>query len=176
MDDAPVVDHDMPCVACGYNLRGLAVDRECAECGQPILRTLTWLLSSANVEVTPWVREAVAYVSRASFRPIAAAAGVSEDAVMFVRGALDWAEASGSPIGTAAEFCEAVRAHAVQYFGDAAEARDLLAAWGIGRSEDVGRIVYAMIDAKWLAPSRGDRPSDFDGLFTLEAWNFDGLR
>jgi len=34
------IDADRPCANCGYNLRGLAIGRNCPECGQPIRRRM----------------------------------------------------------------------------------------------------------------------------------------
>src|SRR5690349_6118053 len=34
------IDWDMPCAACGYNLRSQSSDSRCPECGQSIRRTL----------------------------------------------------------------------------------------------------------------------------------------
>ncbi len=31
-----MIDHDLPCVGCGYNLRGLSVDARCPECAAAI--------------------------------------------------------------------------------------------------------------------------------------------
>ncbi|UCF34303.1 MAG: hypothetical protein JSV78_03165, partial [Phycisphaerales bacterium] len=41
--DADVADSDRPCVNCGYNLRGLAKDGVCPECGTPISFSLSEL-------------------------------------------------------------------------------------------------------------------------------------
>ena len=35
------IDTDLPCAICNYNLKGLATDSACPECGQPIARTFT---------------------------------------------------------------------------------------------------------------------------------------
>lgn len=37
---------DLPCFTCGYNLRSLAIDGVCTECGKPVQHTLrgTWLI------------------------------------------------------------------------------------------------------------------------------------
>lgn len=34
------LDHDRPCLSCGYNLRGLSVSGACPECGTPVERSL----------------------------------------------------------------------------------------------------------------------------------------
>lgn len=36
----PEIHNDLPCYTCGYNLRGMATDVNCPECGLPIARTL----------------------------------------------------------------------------------------------------------------------------------------
>ena len=33
----PFFNHDIPCPSCGYNLRGLSLDRGCPECGLKIV-------------------------------------------------------------------------------------------------------------------------------------------
>jgi len=38
-NQARLVDHDLPCSQCGYNLRGMTVGRSCPECGKSIART-----------------------------------------------------------------------------------------------------------------------------------------
>jgi len=35
----PFVEHDLPCLACGYNLRGLALAGLCPECAAPVTRS-----------------------------------------------------------------------------------------------------------------------------------------
>lgn len=35
---ASVIEHDRPCVSCGYNVKGLSYGQRCPECGQPIRR------------------------------------------------------------------------------------------------------------------------------------------
>ncbi len=58
METSPaVVEGDLPCAICGYNLKGLAADINCPECGQPIARTLSPNLHRSNPE---WLRRQAA--------------------------------------------------------------------------------------------------------------------
>src|SRR5437763_3182735 len=42
METSPaVVEGDVPCAICGYNLKRLAINANCPECGQAIARTYT---------------------------------------------------------------------------------------------------------------------------------------
>ena len=165
---APIIQSDLPCRACGYNLRGLPVEHVCPECGEPTARTVAEAPASRFPEGAD-----LRHARRAMrFMPAAESAGCSVDGVMFVFDALNsahWllAAFTGSHMN-AVQACGCVRAHALRYFNDAAEARDLLAEWGIRRSEDVGRIVFALVHQGLLRASPEDSPSDFDGLFTLE--------
>jgi uncharacterized repeat protein (TIGR04138 family) len=49
--------------------------------------------------------------------------------------------------------------------GDAELAASKLEGWGIHRSEDVGRVVVALIGGRRLVPNDNDRADDFNGLF-----------
>ncbi|HVS71670.1 MAG TPA: hypothetical protein VHQ47_10490 [Phycisphaerae bacterium] len=49
-----VLTHDVPCRACGYNLRGLSTDGRCPECGQGIGRSL--VSDSLTAADGGWVR------------------------------------------------------------------------------------------------------------------------
>jgi len=77
---------------------------------------------------------------------------------------------------TAADVCEVVRDHALPYFNDVDEAKELLAEWGIRASEDLGRIVYALVDAGMLRAEPNNSVRDFDGLFRLETLLAEGGR
>lgn len=47
-DDLPIsaelIDEDMPCIRCAYNLRGLKPDGRCPECGAPIEETIDYVM------------------------------------------------------------------------------------------------------------------------------------
>jgi uncharacterized repeat protein (TIGR04138 family) len=40
---------------------------------------------------------------------------------------------------------------------------------GLRRSEDVGRVVYALVSAGLLTAQESDRPEDFAGVFDVRA-------
>ena len=98
--------------------------------------------------------------------------GYSPDAFQFVREALDYtvlavhARDDASPRGkhvTGRQLCVGLRDYAIQQYGRMA--RTVLARWNITRTEDIGRIVYAMIDAGLLSKSEEDSLSDFEGAY-----------
>jgi hypothetical protein len=49
----PPIDHDLPCAICDYNLKGLAPDANCPECGPPVARTFTAELAQSD---PAWLR------------------------------------------------------------------------------------------------------------------------
>ena len=177
MADVPTIFDDCPCVACEYNLRGLTVDQRCPECGEPITRTLRRILGVVRPETGVWIRDALASVEARRLGAVAAKAGCTVDAVRFLCHAFNVAK--GQPGGgrvTAGHVCDGVRDWAIRYFNDTDEAKELLAEWGITRSEDVGRIVFAMVQLGHMKAEEGETIRDFDGLFTLETLFSDSSR
>jgi uncharacterized repeat protein (TIGR04138 family) len=49
-----------------------------------------------------------------------------------------------------------------------AEGKQKLVEWGIVRSEDIGTIVYRLIDAQLVKKAENDSIDDFVGLFDFE--------
>lgn len=74
----------------------------------------------------------------------------------------------GRPVVSAKEVCDAVPKLALVYFGDVSGARAGLRDWGLARSEDVGRIFAALVEAGLVSPPEGGSPSDFRGVFELD--------
>lgn len=91
-----------------------------------------------------------------------------ERGVLFVLAALEYAQGrlparrhlSGQ------ELAWACRDFALDQFGLLAPT--VLRYWGIGATEDLGRIVYHLIDAGLLARQPSDRIEDFDGVFSFD--------
>lgn len=64
------------------------------------------------------------------------------------------------------ELAGGVRELALERFGPIA--RTVLEHWGIHDTEDVGRVVFAMVEQGILIKQDGDRPDDFSDVFDFE--------
>jgi uncharacterized repeat protein (TIGR04138 family) len=165
-----IISCDLPCVACGYNLRTLPIEGLCPECGQPVLKTLQAVPACEDEELD----DLLLAHQRKRYESIATKAGCTVDAVQVVRDVCHHAAAQTTAFGaeqrhvSAREVCDALAKHVRYYFEDLAEGKELLAEWGIRTSEDMGRIVFAMVEAKWMEARPEDSESDFAGLFTLD--------
>ena len=67
---------------------------------------------------------------------------------------------------TGRELAEGVRELAIGSYGPLA--RTVLEHWGIHETEDVGRVVFAMVEQGVLVKEDADRPEDFENLFDFE--------
>jgi hypothetical protein len=131
MTPAVMINCDLTCVACEYNLRGLMTDGKCPECGAAIHATLERVPPGE----IPELEDVILKIRRRRYEPQARAAGASIDAVMIVHDAVRYAtliaRRNSSQIelrhATALDVCKAFREHAQLYFNDAEEAKELLA-------------------------------------------------
>lgn len=64
------------------------------------------------------------------------------------------------------ELCFGLRDWAIKQYGPLA--RTVLQSWGIRRTEDFGRIVFALVDAGLLRKTDQDSPADFQGVFDFD--------
>jgi uncharacterized repeat protein (TIGR04138 family) len=158
---AAVIEVDLPCSTCQYNLRSLPFDGRCPECGDPVHQTV--------VRDVRFHGDAVYTARSERFREVAISSGYPVDAFMLVQ---DVFQKARSRHGLAlavppATLCDEFLQFCRYYFNDEAEARDLLTEWKLASSEDVGRVVYAMVGAQMVCTSGADSPADFEGRFTL---------
>ncbi|HEX4792644.1 MAG TPA: hypothetical protein VH370_02570 [Humisphaera sp.] len=170
---------DLPCVDCRYNLRGLQTDGNCPECGTAIEKALGRSRLNGNGSLLTAVR-------RTRFYPVMAVSGCPIDGVLFVHDSMRTAVrrkiqevGQGKSIReagkgrsvhvSAADICEGFRVHAKHYFNDQSEAMDLLNEWGLRSSEDVGRVIFAMVAVGALVVTEQDSIEHFSGLFTLDS-------
>jgi uncharacterized repeat protein (TIGR04138 family) len=80
---------------------------------------------------------------------------------------------------TAAELAWACRDFALQQYGLLAPV--VLAHWGITQTEDLGRIVYTLVEVGLLVTQPGDHESDFQAVYQFsdafgESYDWQGLR
>ena len=80
---------------------------------------------------------------------------------------------------TGPELAWACRDFARQQFGLLAQG--VLTHWGITRTEDIGRIVYTLVEVGLLVTQPGDAESDFEGVYRFadvfgDAYEWQGLR
>ena len=80
---------------------------------------------------------------------------------------------------TAVELAWACRDFALQQYGLLAPV--VLAHWGITRTEDLGRIVYTLVEVGLLVTQPGDHESDFNAVYEFtdafgESYDWQGLR
>jgi uncharacterized repeat protein (TIGR04138 family) len=168
MTDLQHITDDHECVHCGYNLRSLTFDHNCPECGRPVLESVRLVMKRMPPR-TPQERKAWED-DAAQLRAAIKGSGYPPDAFVFVIGATRYAfltKAVGASI-TARDVCDAVRDYARLRLGGAHAATLRLSDWKIFRSEDVGRIIFRMVETGRLRASPEDSPEQFNGLFTLE--------
>ena len=67
---------------------------------------------------------------------------------------------------TGAELAGACRDLALEQFG--LLARQVLEHWGITRTEDLGRVVFTLVEVGLLVTQPGDREEDFAGVYDFQ--------
>lgn len=104
-----------------------------------------------------------------------------ERAYLFVLGTIEFLQSrlDARRHVTAAELAWACRDFARQQFGLLAPV--VLAHWGISRTEDVGRIVFTLVEVGLLVTQPGDSESEFEAVFQFadafgDSYEWKGLR
>ena len=165
MASSDTITTDLFCRACAYNLRGLSLTGKCPECAESIQNSLV----SATSGLARLLDEDIRNVAlRSRFQGVAKKIGCSTDGLMFVLGALraasQWKEGKEYD---ANHVCMAVRIHAINYFNNKEEARDLLSSWGLTCGEDIGKIIFGLVERGMIQKSEDDKLEQFSGLFDL---------
>jgi hypothetical protein len=162
---------DVPCVGCGYNLRGLHPAGRCPECGAAIVPSLLALLRVAPPDAWDEADD----VLRATIAPAAARIDYLPQAVLFVMDgwlrALAEVEPPEAGVGLepsgydrrtfATCACRAIVHHAIGVFGGSEEAVDVLRGWKLATCEAIATVVFAMIAQGFLEPVPYLREDDF---------------
>lgn len=111
-----------------------------------------------------------------SLPEVAAATRYPIDAFHFVRRGLDYTVhrihanpellEEGERHVTGQQLSEGLRDFALDQYGRLA--RMMLERWNIHRTDDFGRIVFAMVDAQLMQASEGDSVADFENAFDFD--------
>ena len=90
-------------------------------------------------------------------------------AYLFVLAALEYCQQRRTERGhiSGGELAWACRDLARDQFG--LTSRTVLSHWGIDSTEDIGRIVYVLIEVGLLMPNDGDSIQDFESVYDFEA-------
>lgn len=160
-----------PCPQCGHDLRGLSLREACPKCGTGVLDTF-WLARAGKHRA----HQATAFrLQRIWLRSVARSIASTRSACEFVLDSLahvpkpGWFQTRRPPDARAT--CEGVAELCRQTFAGPDEAREMLIRWGVRRSEDVGAILRALVDAGLArVEGVGDFDRDFAGLFVTEKW------
>lgn len=174
----PAASAQRVCAECGYDLRGLPGDSRCPECGYPILVAAIQLarMLTEDVEGDPWD-----HPSRRPFKFVRETLDYPIDAFVFVLDCVRIATAQNkkpadpAPIVSAQLLCDVIRRFAIKHFDTQQEARAVFLEWNIHTSDDIGRIVAAMIRGGVLIAEPGDTIEQFTGLFNVEDWGRGGI-
>lgn len=75
-------------------------------------------------------------------------------------------DAEGGRHVTGQELCLGLRDYAIEQYGFLA--RTVLATWNIQRTEDFGRVVFAMVEAGLMRKTAEDSLEDFQGVFDFD--------
>jgi uncharacterized repeat protein (TIGR04138 family) len=92
----------------------------------------------------------------------------ARDAYIFVSEALGYTVRKLGRAGhiSGRQLCEGMAGFALEQYGRLA--RTVLASWGVCRSEDIGEIVFTMVDVGLLRKTDEDRREDFVGALDFE--------
>jgi uncharacterized repeat protein (TIGR04138 family) len=94
--------------------------------------------------------------------------GFDDRAYLFILAALEYCQQRRAERGhiTGDELAWACRDLARDQYG--LTSRTVLTHWGIKSTEDIGRIVYVLIEVGLLMPNDGDSIKDFEGVYDFD--------
>jgi uncharacterized repeat protein (TIGR04138 family) len=140
---------DVQCVRCGSNLRDQPIAGGCPECGHSVHHAMLAHVAAATGHSEPRVR----FVRLASYELFRRIKSLGGDPTQHL---------------TARDFCLKIRDYAVERAGSPDRGLGLLRDMGFTTSEDIGQIVFGLVDVGLMQACPQDRPEDFRGLFTIE--------
>jgi uncharacterized repeat protein (TIGR04138 family) len=171
--DSPI-EADVVCQKCRYNVRTLAVTARCPECGFPVLRSyIAFEAGASAIPASMHDPEQKRRVYQTAVTFLARLLGRNVDSIEFVLTASRHARQRLTPKGKlllrpvdvpVTELCRSCVDYALEHYGNREDAAATFRFWRLERSEDVGEIASALVEAGLLAPGRGDTPAEFAGV------------
>jgi uncharacterized repeat protein (TIGR04138 family) len=172
--DSPI-EADVICQKCRYNLRTLAVTARCPECGFPVVRS--YIAFEAGVGAIPSNMrdpEQTRRVYQTAVTLLARLLGRNVDSIEFVLMAHRHARQRLKPKAMTpqlrpvdvpvTELCRSCVDYALEHYGNREDASATFRFWRLERSEDLGEIVSALVEAGLMTAGRHDTPSEFAGV------------
>jgi hypothetical protein len=139
----PAVPIDVACVRCGYNLRTLAVDALCPECGHPVFPSVLAKLRSIDALADETSLSADALLPCLDY--FEHGFGFPIEAIAFAE--YVWARGGYRDVDA---LTAAVEDQAAEFFGDRVTARRALERWNIRTSDDLRRLITSLVDLRVL--------------------------
>ena len=152
-----IIDFDVRCPSCGYNLRGLEVNHSCPECGTFTYQTLAMHSEVCSEAIAARIDAIVESMHRDAMKR----SGAVEEALELIKAAIEGYEHSN-----AEQVCRSVVGIAIDFERD--DALKFLHRLGIHRSEDIGRMVFALVECGLTEADQDDSPDDFANLGSME--------
>ena len=141
----PQVPIDLSCQGCQYNLRSLAVDGRCPECGLPVLPSLLALLRAVDVPADEG--QSPAEVLRPCLDWFEARYGFPMEAIGFVSQV--WRDALAATLNRdELSLAMAVRDLAADYFASPVTAQRALERWNLETPDKLARLIEWLIELK----------------------------
>ena len=162
----PAIERDRYC-KCGYNLRGLTFDHHCPECGMPVVESIRLIVGDPK-PCTPEQAQMLEK-GRELLNLAAQDSPFPREAFLFVAKSVRYAVIlAKGPEVTSRDICRAFRDLAKYMLGGPNKATLTLADWGFTGSEDVGEVLFRMVETGRIQVSEGDSVEQFNDVFTLD--------
>ena len=170
-----VLDRNVACAHCAYNLRGVSIACNCPECGSAACASLLdellneMLARGATLAELDEARERIAAEIAACPLPaVRLVMDAVREAVESHARPHDLSVAAVVGTVTPREICWTVRIVAQRHAGSVEAARQLLSTWGVRDSRDVGGIARALRAVRMVHLPPGSEADDFADLLFLD--------
>ena len=168
-----MIEDDVECGKCRYNLRTLPLTAACPECAFPALRSYIVHAAGARVFAPQGAPLGASLVVRTASLVLSRLLRRNVDSILFVYRAYHHAQRLllgdrprflQDPEVRAADLCRALTQYALEHYGNRDDAVATFRFWRLERSEDAGEIVFGLVEAGLMVAGAKDSRGDFAGL------------